>query len=169
MAHARRKFDESLKNDRKTAMHALTIMQRVYRLEHWMRVLQIDAEGKKKLRQKIAVPLLNAMFDWMEKETQRHIPKSAIYEALQYSIKLRKQLMAYTEDGHLHIDNNLVENKIRPAVIGKKNYLFMGSHEAAQRSAMIYSFMLSCKANNINPEAWLGTCSQESTTPSNLN
>jgi transposase len=156
MAHARRKFDESLKNDRKTAMHALTIMQRVYRLEHWMRVLQIDAEGKKKLRQKIAVPLLNAMFDWMEKETQRHIPKSAIYEALQYSIKLRKQLMAYTEDGHLHIDNNLVENKIRPAVIGKKNYLFMGSHEAAQRSAMIYSFMLSCKANNINPEAWLG-------------
>jgi len=63
--------------------------------------------------------------------------------------------MCYTNDGQLHIDNNPVENKIRPTVIGKKNYLFMGSHDAAQRSAMIYSFLISCKANNINPEEWL--------------
>lgn len=155
MAHARRKFDEAMDNDRQTAMHALTMMQRVYRLEHWLRIYQINPEGKQNLRQKIAVPLLNEMFDWMEEKMKKHTPKSSIYKALQYTVKRRKELMTYTEDGHLHIDNNLVENKIRPTVVGKKNYMFMGSHESAQRTAMIYSFFLSCKANNINPEEWL--------------
>jgi hypothetical protein len=155
MAHARRKFDEAMKNDKKTSMEAMTRMQRIYRLEHWLRVFKLNDEGKKKLREKIAVPMLNEMFDWMEKVINKTTPQSPIYKALQYSIKRRKELMCYTCDGKLHIDNNPVENKIRPTVIGKKNYLFMGSHEAAQRSAMIYSFLISCKANNINPEEWL--------------
>ncbi|MFY7708153.1 MAG: IS66 family transposase [Flavobacteriales bacterium] len=155
MAHARRKFDEAMKNDKKTALEAMTRMQRIYRLEHWLRVLQIHDDGKKKLREKIAVPMLNDMFDWMEQIINKTTPQSPIYKALQYSIKRRTELIAYTQDGKLHIDNNPVENKIRPTVIGKKNYLFMGSHDAAQCSAMIYSFLISCKANNINPEEWL--------------
>lgn len=155
MAHARRKFEDALKSDQKVAMKALTLMQRLYRLEHWMRVLDIKSDGKKILREKMAVPLLQGMFDWMEEEIVKHTPKSTMYDALQYAIKRKNALMEYTKNGILHIDNNLVENKIRPTVIGKKNYLFMGSHEAAQRSAMIYSFMISCKANNINPEEWL--------------
>jgi transposase len=155
MAHARRKFDEAMKNDKKASMEAMTRMQRIYRLEHWLRILQVKDEGKKKLREKIAVPLLNDMFDWMERMIIKTTPQSPIYKALQYSIKRRTELMAYTQDGKLHIDNNPVENKIRPTVIGKKNFLFMGSHDAAQRSAMIYSFLISCKANNINPEEWL--------------
>jgi transposase len=155
MAHARRKFDEAMKNDKKTALEAMTRMQRIYRLEHWLRVFKINDEGRKKLREKVAVPLLNDMFDWMEQEINKTTPQSPIYKALQYSIKRRKELMRYTEDGQLHIDNNPVENKIRPTVIGKKNYLFMGSHDAAQRSAMIYSLLISCKANNINPEEWI--------------
>lgn len=155
MAHARRKFDEAMKNDKKTSMEALTRMQRIYRLEHWLRVFKINDEGKKKLREKIAIPLLNEMFDRMEQAINKTTPQSPIYKALQYSIKRREELMCYTKDGKLHIDNNPVENKIRPTVIGKKNYLFMGSHDAAQRSAMIYSFLISCKANNINPEEWL--------------
>jgi transposase len=155
MAHARRKFDEAMKNDKKIALEALTRMQRIYRLEHWLRVLKINDDGKRKLREKIAVPMLNDMFDWMESVIVKTTPQSIIYKALQYSIKRRKELMCYTKDGKLHIDNNPVENKIRPTVIGKKNYLFMGSHEAAQNSAMIYSLLISCKANNINPEEWL--------------
>ena len=155
MAHARRKFDEAMKNDKKISMEAMTRMQRIYRLEHWLHVLKINDEGKKKLREKVAVPMLNEMFDWMEKAINKTTPQSPIYKALQYSIKRREELMCYTCDGKIHIDNNPVENKIRPTVIGKKNYLFMGSHDAAQRSAMIYSFLISCKANNINPEEWL--------------
>ena len=155
MAHARRKFDEAMKNDKATAMEALALMQRIYRLEHWLRIFKINDEGKKKLREKIAVPLLHDMFNWMEAMINKTTPQSPIYKALQYSIKRREELIRYTEDGKLYIDNNPVENKIRPTVIGKKNYLFMGSHDAAQRSAMIYSFLISCKANNINPEEWL--------------
>ncbi len=65
------------------------------------------------------------------------------------------ELMVYTTDGKLNIDNNPVENSIRPVALGRKNYLFAGSHEAAQRSAMLYSFMGTCKLNKINPAVWL--------------
>ena len=63
--------------------------------------------------------------------------------------------MIYTGNGKLNIDNNPVENCIRPIAIGRKNYLFAGSHEAAQRSAMLYSLMGTCKLNGINPFIWL--------------
>lgn len=155
MAHARRKFDEALKNDQKTALYAMTLMQRLYRLEHWMKVYSINTEGKAALRQRIATPILKHLFEWMEVQVKRHTPKSAIYQALQYSLALREELSRYTQDGVLHIDNNLVENKIRPVVIGRKNYLFMGSHESGQRTAMLYSFFVSCRAHGIDPEEWL--------------
>jgi transposase len=155
MAHARRKFEEALPYDRNGALHVLTIMQRIYRLEHWLRVLKIAPEGKKNLRQKIAVPLLNEMFAWMKNEVIHHTPTNVLGKAMQYTLKIEKELMVYTQDGNLHIDNNLVENSIRPVALGRKNYLFMGSHEGAKRSAMLYSFMLSCKMNGINEIDWL--------------
>lgn len=64
-------------------------------------------------------------------------------------------LLMYLHDGHLEIDNNLVENAIRPLAIGRKNYLFAGSHEAAQRAAMFYSFFGTCRRHNINPFNWM--------------
>jgi transposase len=64
------------------------------------------------------------------------------------------ELMIYTTDGKLNIDNNPVENSIRPVAIGRKNYLFAGSHEAAQRSAMIYSLMGTCELHGINPSIY---------------
>jgi hypothetical protein len=63
--------------------------------------------------------------------------------------------MRYIEDGRYEIDNNLIENSIRPVALGRKNYLFAGSHEAAQYAAMMYSFMGTCKINNVEPFAWL--------------
>jgi transposase len=65
------------------------------------------------------------------------------------------KLTQYIHNPLLEIDNNLVENAIRPTVLGRKNYLFSGSHQGAERSAMIYSFIGSCKINNINPCEWL--------------
>jgi transposase len=155
MAHARRKFDEALSNDRKRSIHVLNMMQRLYRLEHLMRIFNIRAERKQELRQRIAIPLLNEMFEYMQLQSLSATPTSAIGMAFSYSLKRKKELMEYTTNGHLQIDNNLVENKIRPVAIGRKNYLFMGSHNSAQRTAMIYSFFQSCRLNNINPEEWL--------------
>jgi len=107
------------------------------------------------LRQRIAVPILEEMFSWMSEKLKSVPPKSPIGVALNYAMKRKTELMAYTTHADLHIDNNPVENKIRPVAIGRKNYLFMGSHESAQRTSMIYSFFLSCRINNVDPEEWL--------------
>jgi transposase len=64
-------------------------------------------------------------------------------------------LSAYTQHGQIEIDNNLVENAIRPLAIGRKNYLFAGSHDAAQMTAAMYSFMATCKKNGINEHEWI--------------
>jgi transposase len=83
------------------------------------------------------------------------LPKSAIGKALGYSISRWRELMLYATDGKLNIDNNPVENQVRPVAIGRKNYLFAGSHEAAKRSAILYSLMGTCKLHGINPFIWL--------------
>src|SRR5690606_25892552 len=83
------------------------------------------------------------------------LPKSACGEAFNYTLNLWPRLKRYIEDGKLEIDNNLIENKIRRIALGRKNYLFAGSHEAAKRAGMIYSFMAMCKLEEVNPLEWL--------------
>ena len=78
-----------------------------------------------------------------------------IGQAITYTLGLWKRLTRYIENGQVEIDNNLIENSIRPVAIGRKNYLFAGSHEAAQQAAMIYSFLGTCKINNVEPSGWL--------------
>ena len=84
-----------------------------------------------------------------------------IGKALAYNIERWGRLSLYTTTGHLNIDNNPVENSIRPVAIGRKNYLFAGSHEAAQRSAMLYSLLGTCKLHGIEPHAWLSDVLQK--------
>jgi transposase len=98
---------------------------------------------------------MKALEQWMKEQYLLVLPKSSIGKALGYSIQRWDQLIIYAGDGKLNIDNNPVENCIRPVAIGRKNYLFAGSHEAAQRSAMLYSLMGTCKLNGINPFIWL--------------
>ena len=74
---------------------------------------------------------------------------------MRYYLRQYPKLEAILLDPRLKLDNNLIENKIRPLALGRKNYLFAGSHKAAQNTAMLYSFFGSCKANNVNPMAWL--------------
>lgn len=81
------------------------------------------------------------------------LPKSTIGLALHYSLERFDRLMLYTTNGKLEIDNNLVENAISPVAIGRKNYLFAGSHNGARRAAMLYSFYClgQCQAALTNP------------------
>jgi len=83
------------------------------------------------------------------------LPKSPIGEAIAYSLNRWQRLSAYVNNGRLNIDNNPVENSIRPVAIGRKNYLFAGSHEAAKRSAMLYSLLGTAKMHGVEPYAWL--------------
>ena len=83
------------------------------------------------------------------------LPKSPIGQAIAYSLQRWDKLSLYTTDARLQIDNNPVERAIRPIAIGRKNYLFAGSHDAAQRAAMIYSLFSTCTLHDVNPYNWL--------------
>lgn len=155
MAHARRMFYEALQNDKARAEHALQQFGLLYDIERKAKVELLAPEDVLALRQGEALPILKRLEEWMKAQYLLVLPKSPIGKALGYSIQRWEQLMIYTGNGKLNIDNNPVENCIRPIAIGRKNYLFAGSHEAAQRSAMLYSLMGTCKLNGINPFIWL--------------
>ena len=157
MAHARRKFVEAQANDPGRAEYALSQFQLLYAIERRAGDQQLSHEQVLQLRQEEAVPILEALGKWMRQTYIEVLPKSAIGKALAYSIERWKQLMIYATDGKLNIDNNPVENAIRPVAVGRKNYLFTGSHEAAQRSAMLYSLLGTCKLHDINPFEWMKT------------
>ena len=155
MAHARRMFFEAQANDPERAAYAMEQIQKLYDIERRAKDQQLSMDEKLELRINESVPILESLGIWMKEQYLQTLPKSAIGKALGYSIERWQELIAYTTDGKLNIDNNPVENSIRPVAIGRKNYLFAGSHEAAQRSAMLYSFMGTCKLNGINPTMWL--------------
>src|SRR5690606_34100216 len=155
MAHGRRRFDEAKDNDFARASYVLTEMQKVYVIEREAREKGLSHEERFTLRQEKSVPILVALKNWMIENYKAVVPKSPIGQALHYCLERWDKLMLYTTNGILEIDNNLVENAIRPVAVGRKNYLFAGSHNGAQRAAMLYSFLGTCKINNINPFEWL--------------
>jgi transposase len=155
MAHIRREFFEARSNDQARAETALTLIKCLYQIEGKARDQQMSHGQRRELRQKEARPIFEAFGKWLEKEYLKVLPSSKIGKAIAYALHRWDNMKPYLENGALEIDNNLVENSIRPVAIGRKNYLFAGSHEAAQRTAMIYTFVAACKQHNINPEVWL--------------
>jgi len=107
------------------------------------------------IRQTKTKPILEELKSWVEQQSIKVLPKSAIGKAMTYYHKQYDKLIKVTAAPELELDNNLIENKIRPLALGRKNYLFAGSHEAAQNTAMIYSFFATCKANDVNPRLWM--------------
>jgi transposase len=155
MAHARRMFYEARDNDKAIAEYALEQIGLLYAIERRAKQQELTPAQIEQLRQRESVPVLESLGQWMKETYLKAFPKSSIGKALGYSIQRWPELMLYATDGKLNIDNNPVENSIRPVAIGRKNYLFAGSHEAAKRSAMLYSLMGTCKLHGINPFIWL--------------
>ncbi len=155
MAHARRKFEHALDNDPQRAEFALSKIRQLYQVEEHIREQQISPDDIKAIRHEKALPILLEMETWLKEEVYAVLPKSAIGIAFAYTLNLWPRLARYIEDGRFYIDNNLIENSIRPVALGRKNYLFAGSHEAAQQAAILYSLLASCKINNVEPFAWL--------------
>jgi transposase len=155
MAHSRRKFEQALGNDPEKAGYVLGQMQLLYKTEDHARALSLTPEERKALREAESLPVLETMETWLKEQSTLVLPKSAIGNAINYTLSRWTRLVRYLCDGRYEIDNNLVENSIRPIAVGRKNYLFAGSHQAAQGAAMMYSFLGSCKLNNVEPLAWL--------------
>lgn len=155
MAHARRKFTEALDNDRERAESVLADMQRLYAVERQARESGLSHQQRQKLRQAEARPVLESLKAWLDDQYPKVLPKSAIGQAIAYALARWSKLCRYVEDGRIEIDNNLVENAIRPVALGRKNFLFAGSHAGAARAAMLYSLVTTAKVNGIEPFVWL--------------
>ncbi|OED38996.1 hypothetical protein AB834_00420 [PVC group bacterium (ex Bugula neritina AB1)] len=154
-AHARRYFFDAKDSDPKAEI-ALNYFQKVYTVERQIREIGVfDFEKIAGIRTEKALPVWKDFFAWAKKEYPNALPKSPFGKALYYLLQREQKLTGYCRDGKLQIDNNLVENSIRPLALGRKNYLFAGSHDAAQRIAMMYSFFGSCHKQGINPVKWL--------------
>ena len=155
MAHARRKFENAKDNDPGRAEYVLDRMHKLYMTEREARENNLSFEQRKELRLEQSFPVLQELEKWMKEQLPDVLPKSSIGQAITYTLGLWKRLTRYIDNGQVEIDNNLIENSIRPVALGRKNYMFAGSHEAAQQAAMIYSFLGTCKINNVEPLGWL--------------
>lgn len=154
-AHARREFERALQNDKLRASKAMTLIQQLYAVERKAKQEQLSPADTKELRLSESLPVINELGKWIFAEVKSTLPKSQIGKAMRYATERWDKLCAYLQDGSLHIDNNAIENAIRPIALGRKNYLFAGSHDAAARAGMMYSFFAMCKKHEVNPNQWL--------------
>lgn len=151
LAHVRRKFYEAQKQGDTKANYPLSKIKEIYLLEREAK----KAEDKQAYRLEKMLPVLKELRAWIDQQAIAVTPKSYIGKAMTYFVNQYPKLLAIFEDSRVELDNNRIENKIRPLALGRKNYLFAGSHPAAQRIAMMYSFFASCQANEVNPHQWL--------------
>jgi hypothetical protein len=155
MTHARRNFVEAQENDKERCEWMLSTLQKLYQIEEYARKSNLSYDERYHLRQKEAVPVLEEINHWLKKESVRVLPRSTIGKAIGYMLNQWPRLNVYVTDGRLEIDNNLVENAIRPVALGRKNYLFAGSHGGAARAAIIYTFVANAKLHNVEPFTYL--------------
>ena len=154
MAHARRKFFElHAAHPHPTAAEALSRIGELYAIETEGR--DLDVEGRRALREREAKPRLQALHSWMMAQRHHTPDGGGLARAIDYSLKRWPALARYAEDGTYPIDNNPVENAIRPVCLGKKNWLFAGSERAGGRAAAIQSLLAAARLNGIEPYAWL--------------
>ena len=155
LAHARRKIFDAQSNDKSRSEYALTEIAKLYEIETTCRDQHLSEDQIKEKRKKEAIPILKKLGEWMKNEYVLLKPKSIIAQALAYSIKRWDKLSLYATTGHLNIDNNAIERNMKNLGVGRKNYLFCGSHEAAARAGILYSLLVTAKLNEVNPYEWL--------------
>jgi transposase len=154
-AHARRKFEEALAEDKARASYALEQIGLLYDVERRADQQQLSFEERADLRSRLAYPIMVAFEKWLLNEYPKVLPKGRIGKAIRYTYNIYHKLTRYHLDGRLKIDNNLGENAIRPIALGRKNWLFCGNHDAAENAAIMYSMLGCCKASEVNFRDWL--------------
>ena len=153
-AHARRKFFDAHKaSGSPVANEALQHIGALYACEATLRDLTPQARGRE--RQRRLVPHLDALKHWLDELQPKVLGNTGLDKAVNYTLKRWPALARVADDGRFPIDNNPIENAIRPIAIGRKNWLFAGSETAGKRAAAIMSLLATAKANGIEPHAWL--------------
>lgn len=154
LAHARRKFHELWASHQSPiAQEALAVFGRLYEIER--QATALSADERLAMRQARARPIAEAFRQWLIVQRGKVPDGGAIAKAIDYSLKRYEALIHYLTDGRVPIDNNWVENQIRPIALGRKNWLFAGSLMAGKRAAAIMSLIQSAKLNGLEPYAYL--------------
>lgn len=152
LAHIRRYFFKALASNPEIKP-VLKIIQQMYALEAtWADLSPNDRLAERKVQ---LAPVFDKMTKWLNQWEHRSIPGTLTGKAIGYALKQWPSLEVVLEDGRIKLDNNGVENDVRPYALGRKNYLFAGNHGAAQNLAVLYSLLLCCRAVGVNPRDWL--------------
>jgi transposase len=152
-AHARRKFYEARDSDASRAHQALAYYAQLYEIERQAK--DKEDEVRLRMRQDLAVPILNKFHSWLKAQHKEVLPKSMIAEALTYALNQWEALCRYTEAGFLTIDNNVAEREMKQIAIGRKNWLFFGSPQGGKTAAVLYTFTSTCRRLGVEPWAYL--------------
>jgi hypothetical protein len=156
-AHVRRKFHEALEQSPRTAGWILRQIQHLYRVEAQLREHKAGPDLRAAVRAHESRPIVERIERALIrlKSSGRHLPQSLLSIAMDYALGQWPTLDVYLNDGRVEIDNNLVENAIRPTALGKKNWLFMGDADAGERGAILYTVIESCRRRGLDPYAYL--------------
>jgi transposase len=156
MVHCRRYFVNSKDTHLKKAYYVLkTFINPLYAIERKCIEDDLDFDEITKIRQKYSVPILEAFHKWILENKDKIKVNTPLGKAIQYTLKIWDGLMLYTTDGMLLIDNSIAERQIRGLALGRKNYMFAGSQDAAPNAAIMYTFFGTCQLQGIDAEAWL--------------
>ena len=157
MAHARRKFADIVKSHKKAPLSTIALekIAKLYAIEKEAKKKNLTAKEIKALRQEKSKPLMEDLKQWLEDKKVKAPPKSSFGKAIAYSLNNWTELSGYLEEGYIEIDNNAAERCIKPFVIGRKNWLFVGNEKSAKAGANIYSLIETCKAHGVNPFEYL--------------
>ena len=154
-AHARRKFVEVKDIDPEYVEKVLLHIGKLYAVEKYCREQKLPPAERYKVRQIDVPTYLQELKAVLENPGNTILPKSPVASAISYTLSNWEMLTRYLDDGRLEIDNNRIENAIRPVALGRKNWLFAGSHDGAERLAILYSIFGTCKMNTINPYEYI--------------
>ena len=154
-AHVRRKFVESLETDKRHATEAIVYISKLYKVESEADEANLTAQQRSEKRQKEAYPVILVFEKWLKDTYPTVLPQSKIGKAISYAYALLPRLSLYVNDGRINIDNNKIENAIRPLALGRKNWLFCGNDASAYRAAIVYSLIGTCKNAGVEPRIWM--------------
>lgn len=157
VAHCRRKFEKAKSSKSKQVgalvAHVLSLFRKVYAIERDLRTHGASFAKRRRVRQRKSAPIFAEIKTFLEANSTAgsEVWRGAVY----YTLVRWDKLTRFLDHGEVEIDNNLIENRVRPIALGRKNYLFAGSHAAAQRAAILYCLLNTCTLHGVNPMQWL--------------
>ena len=154
-AHCRRRFVKAKEAGEQAALWVLAAYKKLYAVEREAREEGLDFDARLRLRQQKSKPIVEQLYKYLEELETTLRPSSLTAQGVRYAINHRKALCRFLEDGRLEIDNNRAERALRQVALGRVNWIFAGSPAGAERAAILYSLVASCKELGINPAAYL--------------